>query len=133
MGWKRRLFSRKTVISTFPDITDSLYGSKNSFGRHLHRFEVNLYVVDQLEGKDGMVFIMEDERTMRMVILERFYNSFFFGTQFQPDLTSCFTDFTCLPLARHWTPVLIHHYCESGFDKSFPMIMTKSCPPFLVR
>lgn len=88
MGGTMRLGARKTVIRTSQCVAHSLYGSKNVFERHRHRYEVNPDVVERLEDEDGMKFVGKDETGTRMEILERGDHPFFFGTQFHPEFIS---------------------------------------------
>lgn len=88
MGGTMRLGSRKTIIRAADSIALSLYGSKNVYERHRHRYEVNPEVVSKIEHEDGIKFVGKDETGTRMEILERKDHPFFFGTQFHPEFTS---------------------------------------------
>lgn len=88
MGGTMRLGVRKTVLRSSDCLAMSLYGSKNIYERHRHRYEVNPTVIDRLEAEAGMQFVGKDESGTRMEILELSDHPFFFGTQFHPEFTS---------------------------------------------
>lgn len=88
MGGTMRLGVRKTVIRDKQCVAKWLYGTKNVYERHRHRYEVNPEVVDALEKDGGLRFVGMDESGKRMEILELENHPFFFGTQFHPEFLS---------------------------------------------
>ncbi|XP_057862115.1 uncharacterized protein LOC131070563 [Cryptomeria japonica] len=88
MGSTMRLGSRKTLFQTSDCITAKLYGNVQSVEeRHRHRYEVNPYMVDDLE-KAGLVFVGRDESGKRMEIMEIPDHPFYVGVQFHPEFKS---------------------------------------------
>lgn len=90
MGGTMRLGARKTVIKQDDCLAAWLYGSKEIYERHRHRYEVNPEVVERLEKDDiaGIRFVGMDTTGTRMEILELGDHPFFLGTQFHPEFKS---------------------------------------------
>lgn len=88
MGGTMRLGARKTKITTGDCLAAWLYGTRDVYERHRHRYEVNPDVVSTLQKMDSMRFVGMDEKAERMEILERTDHPFFLGTQFHPEFKS---------------------------------------------
>lgn len=88
MGGTMRLGVRKTIIHEKQCVAKWLYGTRNVFERHRHRYEVNPEIIGALEEDGGLRFVGTDESGKRMEILELENHPFFFGTQFHPEFLS---------------------------------------------
>jgi CTP synthase len=88
MGGTMRLGSRVTILRDDKAISSKLYGGNPVvYERHRHRYEVNPSCVKALEGK-GLSFVGQDERGLRMEVVEIPSHKFFIGCQFHPEFKS---------------------------------------------
>jgi CTP synthase len=88
MGGTMRLGSRRTYFQISDCKSAKLYGSKSYIDeRHRHRYEVNPYMVGELENA-GLSFTGKDETGQRMEIVELPTHQYFVGVQFHPEFKS---------------------------------------------
>lgn len=85
-GATMRLGSYPAVLKK-GTIAEGVYGTKNIFERHRHRYEVNPQYISDIE-KAGMVFsgTSPDSTLMEIAELPKSIHPFFLGTQFHPEL-----------------------------------------------
>jgi len=85
MGGTMRLGAYKIILDNQSTVYN-LYGSKEIYERHRHRYEVNPQYIDILT-RDGLKFTGRSEDG-RMEVLELEDHPFFLGTQYHPEFTS---------------------------------------------
>ncbi|XP_042514226.1 CTP synthase-like [Macadamia integrifolia] len=88
MGGTMRLGSRRTYFQVTDCKSAKLYGNVSFIDeRHRHRYEVNPYMVEQLENA-GLSFVGKDKTGQRMEIVELPDHPYFVGVQFHPEFKS---------------------------------------------
>ncbi len=85
-GGTMRLGEEKVIIKE-GTMAHRLYGKREIYERHRHRYEVNPEYIKRLEEK-GLRFSGTDESGRRMEILEVYNGSFFMASQFHPEFKS---------------------------------------------
>lgn len=88
MGGTMRLGRRRTVFMTDDSVLKKLYGDHDGVDeRHRHRYEVNPEYVSRFEAA-GMKFVGQDEKNVRMEILELEGHPFYVAVQYHPEYLS---------------------------------------------
>ncbi len=88
MGGTMRLGKRRTIFMTEDSVLRKLYGDGDSVEeRHRHRYEVNPDYVPKFEAA-GMRFVGQDEKHVRMEILELTGHPFYAAVQYHPEYIS---------------------------------------------
>lgn len=88
LGGTMRLGSRATIIKDSKSLSAKLYGGKAVVNeRHRHRYEVSASCVPALEAK-GLAFAGQDDRGLRMEMVEIPGHPFFFACQYHPEFKS---------------------------------------------
>jgi len=86
MGGTMRLGDQRILIKD-GSLASRIYGSKEIFERHRHRYEVNPDYIEKIE-KEGLMFSARDEEGIRMEICELQDHPYFIASQFHPEFRS---------------------------------------------
>ena len=104
MGGTMRLGSKKVLVRD-NTMAMELYGKKEIYERHRHRFEVNPKYIEDLEN-NGLIFSGTDEEGIRMEILEMKDRKNFLASQFHAEF-----------LSRPLNPSRLHlHFIKSALE-----------------
>ncbi len=85
-GGTMRLGAQKIIIDS-NSLAYRVYGRREIYERHRHRYEVNPEYIDEFE-KHGLHFSGRDESGTRMEIFELKDHIFYMGSQFHPEFKS---------------------------------------------
>jgi CTP synthase len=86
MGGTMRLGDQRVFIDE-GSLAEKIYGSREIFERHRHRYEVNPEYISRIE-EGGLKFTGKDEEGIRMEICELPDHPYFIASQFHPEFKS---------------------------------------------
>ncbi len=86
MGATMRLGSNKVILRE-GSVPYALYGTREVYERHRHRYEVNPDYIEMLEA-EGLKFVGKSEDGRRMEVLQLDEHPYFLASQFHPEFKS---------------------------------------------